>query len=381
MVSGDFKGTGFFGMGEVLKMETGAAAAAAKAYDALSLSYEEWLDLTVGVWGEPRFRADQICQWIYVKKVFDCGAMTNLSKALRERLLHESLIRFPLQVGERKSRDGTRKYLWQLDDGQRVESVLLDHANHTTACVSTQAGCPLSCVFCATGQAGYARDLTTGEILGQFLTMEQRLGRDINNIVFMGMGEPLLNEASVLKSIRILNHAKMRNLGGRHITVSTSGVVPGIRDLADFEVPLRLSVSLHAPNDALRTKLMPVNKLHPLSALVEAMRYYRKRTGERITIEYILIEGVNDDPQLAFEMAALLDGLGVYVNVIPYNPTGEPVPGVTPPIPLKRPSEARIKAFCAALTELSIEFEVRREKGTDIAAACGQLAGELKRSG
>jgi 23S rRNA (adenine2503-C2)-methyltransferase len=287
-------------------------------------------------------------------------------------------------VGERKSRDGTRKFLWQMEDGQRVESVLLDHANHTTACVSSQAGCPLSCVFCATGQAGYARDLTAGEIVGQFLTMEQRLGRDVSNIVFMGMGEPLLNEANVLKSIRILNHAKMRNLGGRHITVSTSGIVPGIRDLADFEIPVRLSVSLHAPNDALRNKLMPVNRRYPLSALVEAMRHYRKRTGERVTVEYVLIEGVNDDPQLAFEMGALLDGLGVYVNVIPYNPVGAaPLGGAASSSAaaanLKRPSEARVKAFCAALTELSIEFEVRREKGTDILAACGQLAGELQR--
>ncbi|MDR2174967.1 MAG: 23S rRNA (adenine(2503)-C(2))-methyltransferase RlmN [Synergistaceae bacterium] len=364
-------------LGLELELEEGSKTeTAAKAYDALSLSYGEWLDLTVNVWKEPRFRADQICQWIYAKKVFDCRAMTNLSKTLREKLLRESLIRVPLQVGERKSRDGTRKYLWQTEDGQRVESVLLDHANHTTACVSTQAGCPLSCVFCATGQAGYARDLTAGEILGQFLTMEQRLGRDINNIVFMGMGEPLLNEAHVLKSIRVLNHAKMRNLGGRHITVSTSGIVPGIRNLADFEVPVRLSVSLHAPNDALRTKLMPVNKRYPLSELVDAMRHYKKRTGERVTVEYTLIEGVNDDPQLAFEMGALLDGLGVYVNVIPYNPTGTVPSGMTE---LRRPSEARIKAFCAALTELSIEFEIRREKGKDILAACGQLAGELKR--
>jgi 23S rRNA (adenine2503-C2)-methyltransferase len=167
----------------------------------------------------------------------------------------------------------------------------------------------------------------------------------------------------------------MRNLGARHITLSTSGFVPGIRDLADFEVPVRLSVSLHAPNDALRGKLMPVNKQYPLAALVEAMRYYKNRTGERITIEYVLIDGVNDDPQLAFEMAALLDGLGVYVNVIPYNPIGDAsITGND----LKRPAEARIKAFCSALTELSIEFEIRKEKGTDIEAACGQLVGTVK---
>ncbi|MDR1977239.1 MAG: 23S rRNA (adenine(2503)-C(2))-methyltransferase RlmN [Synergistaceae bacterium] len=345
-----------------------------KTYDALSLSYEEWRKLVVEVWKEPRFRADQICGWIYAKKVFDCHAMTNLSKTLRDKLIYESLVKIPIQIKESKSKDGTRKYLWQLEDGSRIESVLLDHANHTTACISSQAGCPLACAFCATGQAGYVRDLTAGEIVGQFLLMEQRLGRDINNVVFMGMGEPLLNDVNVFKSIGVLNHPKMRNLGGRHITVSTSGVVPGIRDLADFEVPVRLSVSLHAPNDALRNKLMPVNKRYSLASLVEAMRYYKERTGERITIEYVLIDGVNDDPQLAFEMAALLDGLGVYVNVIPYNPIDASVMGSG----LKRPAEARIKAFCSALTGLSIEFEIRREKGADILAACGQLAGTAR---
>jgi 23S rRNA (adenine2503-C2)-methyltransferase len=352
-------------------------------HDALSLTYEEWRKLVVEEWKEPRFRADQICGWIYAKKIFDCHGMTNLSKTLRDKLIYESLVKLPVQIKELKSKDGTRKYLWQLEDGNRIESVLLDHSNHTTACVSSQAGCPLACAFCATGQGGYTRNLTTGEILGQFLLMERRLGRDINNVVFMGMGEPLLNDANVFKSIQALNHPKMRNLGARHITISTSGIVPGIRDLADFQVPVRLSVSLHAPNDALRGKLMPVNRKYPLAALVEAMRYYKTRTGERITIEYVLIDGVNDDPQLAFEMAALLDGLGVYVNVIPYNSVNNPA---NTPImasgligsDLRRPPEGRIKAFCSALTELSMEFEIRREKGTDIWAACGQLAGAAR---
>lgn len=357
-----------------LKQDTETGDMETKVYDALSLTYEEWQKLVVEVWKEPRFRADQVCRWIYAGKVFDCHMMTNLSRTLRERLLYESLIRMPVQIREQKSRDGTRKYLWQMEDGNRVESVLLDHANHTTACVSSQVGCPLACVFCATGQSGYVRNLSAGEITAQFLAMEQRLGRDISNIVFMGMGEPLLNIKNVFTSIRTLNHAKMRNLGGRHITVSTSGIVPGIRDLADFEVPVRLSVSLHAPNDALRNKLMPVNKQYPLSPLVEAMRYYKKHTGERITIEYVLIDGINDDPQMAFEMAALLDGLGVYVNVIPWNPVSCGAAADT----MRRPAEGRIKAFCAALTELSIEFEIRREKGTDILAACGQLAGSVK---
>ncbi|MDR1730785.1 MAG: 23S rRNA (adenine(2503)-C(2))-methyltransferase RlmN [Synergistaceae bacterium] len=346
-----------------------------KAYDALSLSYGEWEKLVTEHWKEPRFRADQICQWIYAKKVFDPAGMTNLSKTLREKLACESLLKIPVQIREQKSRDGTRKYLWQMEDGSRVESVLLDHGGHTTACLSSQVGCPLACAFCATGQSGYVRSLSAGEILGQFLLMEQRLGKDIGNVVFMGMGEPLLNRENVFESVRTLNHPKMRNLGARHITLSTSGIAPGIRDVADFEIPLRLSVSLHAPNDTLRNRLMPVNRQYSLTALTDALRYYKKRTGERITIEYVLIDGVNDDPSLAYEMAALLDGLGVYVNLIPWNPISAPGPGLED---VRRSPEPRIKAFCAALTELNIEFEVRREKGTDIMAACGQLAADSK---
>ena len=350
-------------------MENDKQAEGGEMLDVLSLSYEEWEKLALETWKEPKFRAAQVCQWIYAKKVFNSREMTNLSKALRERLACEAPVKLPIQAGERKSKDGTRKFLWQFEDGARVESVLLDHGTHTTACVSSQVGCPLACAFCATGQMGYTRDLTAGEIAGQFLLMEKRLGRDVNHLVYMGMGEPLLNRAGVFASVRALSHPKMRGLGARHITISTSGVAPGIKDLADFEVPVRLSVSLHAPNDAIRNKLMPVNRRYPLPALVDALRYYKKRTEERITIEYVLIDGVNDDPQLAFEMAALLDGLGIYVNVIPYNPADGSEAGT-----LRRSPDARVRAFCAALSELSIEFEVRREKGVDILAACGQLA-------
>ena len=262
--------------------------------DALSLSYEEWRG-RMAEWGEPGFRADQICGWIYGRKVFNYHEMSNLSKSLRERLSGSLLMPLPVLIREQASRDGTRKYLWQMTDGERVESVLLNHGGHTTACISSQVGCPLACTFCATGSLGFTRNLTPGEILGQFLMMERRrldagAEQGINNIVFMGMGEPLLNADSVLGSIRMLNHPKMRGLGARHITISTSGVVQGIVDLADFEIPIRLSVSLHAPNDALRSRLMPINRSCPLSRLVEALHIYRRRTGERVTIEYALIE-------------------------------------------------------------------------------------------
>ena len=339
-------------------------------HDALELSLNDW-QIFFANWGEPKFRAGQICQWIYAKKVFDYHSMSNLSKDLREKLSGNVLMTLPILIKQQTSRDGTKKYLWQLNDGARIESVLLNHGGHKTACISSQAGCPLGCMFCETGANGFTRNLTRGEILGQFLMMEKLNGSDISNIVFMGMGEPLLNEAAVFSAIRSLNDKNMRNLGARHITISTSGIVPGIEDLADFEVALRLSVSLHAPNDALRSKLMPINKQYPLQKLVAALRRYRERTGERITFEYALIDRVNDEPEHAYEMAALLDGLAPYINLIPFNPI--------PSRPeLRRSEPARVKAFCGALSGLKIEFELRKERGGDIMAACGQLAGSAR---
>ena len=331
---------------------------------ALDLEYEEWVSLVTERFGQSRFRADQICQWMYDRKTFQVHSMTNLSKELRERLAYELMITPPLLIREQTSRDGTRKFLWQMEDGERIESVLMDHGNYSTACLSSQAGCPLNCSFCATGQAGFRRNLTVGEIVGQFLAIEWRTKETVSNIVFMGMGEPLLNEDAVMKSIRILHHPKMRNLGARHITISTSGIVPGIRNLADSGLPIRLSVSVHAPNDQLRTKLMPVNRRYPLTQLIEALRYYQDKTGERLTLEYVMIDGVNDDPSLAYELAALFSGMSAYVNLIPYNAT-ESLYGRSP--------QERIKEFGAALAACNLEYEVRREKGSDIDAACGQL--------
>ncbi len=336
-------------------------------HDALELTLNDW-QILFAEWGEQKFRASQVCQWIYAKKVFNYHDMSNLSKTLREKLSNNILMSLPVLIRQQNSRDGTKKFLWQLSDGARIESVLLNHGSYKTACISSQAGCPLSCAFCETGANGFTRNLTRGEILGQFLTMEKLNGADIHNIVFMGMGEPLLNEANVFSAIRSLNDKNMRNLGARHITISTSGIVPGIEDLADFEIPLRLSLSLHAPNDNLRSKIMPVNKTYPLQKLITALKRYRDRTGERITIEYALIDHVNDAPEYAYETAALLDGLEPYINIIPFNP----IPSKPE---FKRSDNARVKEFCRALTELHIEFELRKERGGDIMAACGQLAG------
>ena len=335
--------------------------------DALELTLNDWYILFAD-WNEQKFRANQICQWIYAKKTFNYHDMTNLSKGLRDKLSENVLMTLPVLIKQQNSKDGTKKFLWLLKDNLRIESVLLNHGGHKTACISSQAGCPLACMFCETGANGFKRNLTRGEILGQFLMMEKINGADINNIVFMGMGEPLLNEDAVLSSIRSLNDKNMRNLGARHITISTSGIVPGIEDLADFEIPIRLSVSLHASNDELRNKLMPVNRKYSLQKLIDSLRRYKDRTGERITFEYALIDRVNDSPEYAYEIAALLDGLEPYINLIPFNPI--------PSRPeLRRSDSSRVKEFCRVLDELKIGFELRKEKGSDISAACGQLAG------
>lgn len=333
--------------------------------NALELDHEEWTEHCTTELELPRYRADQICQWIYRKKVFAFSEMTNLSKDLRKKLEEEIMVFPPYEIQRQVSNiDGTTKYLWGLKDGERIESVTLLHGNHTTACISSQVGCPLGCSFCATGKSGFARNLSTDEITGQFLSMEKNLGQDINNIVFMGMGEPLLNVENVKKSIRILNHSKMRDLGIRHISVSTAGIVPGIQELASSGLPVRLSVSLHAPNDEIRNRIMPVNRQYPLTSLLEALENYQEVTGERITIEYIMLKNINDQTEHAFELASLLGNLHTYINLIPYNPVDNKY---------QRSDKKQIKNFHAVLTSLGIEAEIRTEKGTDIDAACGQL--------
>jgi len=331
----------------------------------LDLDYGEWVELCTGEWNLPRYRADQICQWIYRKKTFNIPDMTNLSKDLRNELASKIFILPPsLMKEEVSAKDRTTKYLWSLLDGETIESVVMYHGNHTTACISSQVGCALGCKFCATGQSGFVRNLSVGEIVGQFLAMEKRVGNEINNVVYMGMGEPLLNLENVLKSVRILNAPKQRDLGVRHISISTSGIVPGIEALADFELPVRLSVSLHAINNSMRNKIMPVNNKYPLGSLMKALKDYQSKKGERITIEYIMIQGLNDNEQMAYELASLLSGLDVYVNLIPYNPVTER---------FTRSPQDKVTAFYQVLKKLDIEAEIRKEKGSDINAACGQL--------
>ncbi len=332
---------------------------------ALDLDNGEWSQILDKEFGEPRFRADQICQWIWQKRTFDVAEMTNLSKALRDML--ESKIDFgaPLLIKEQRSSiDGTRKYLWQMRDGQSVESVLMRQGERLTACISTQVGCPLGCTFCATGLSGYVRNLSAGEIAGQFLAMERSVGRDINNVVYMGMGEPFLNTEAVLKSVRMLNDPDMRNLGIRHIAISTSGLVPGIRELAASGLGVRLAVSLHAAEDELRSTLMPVNETFPLDDLRKAMQEYQKTTGNRITIEYALLGGINDSVEHARLLLRYLKGIHVFINLIPFNQVD---------VRYEKPAPENILKFRSVLVTAGFEAEIREELGSDIDAACGQL--------
>jgi len=307
--------------------------------------------------GEPKYRGRQLALWIYRKGVVTFDAMTDLPKGLRERLKEIAVIN-PLQVVDVKvSADGTTKYLSRLPDGETVECVFIPHGDWDTICVSTQVGCPIGCKFCASGES-FARNLTAGEIVGQVLIAKRR---DNPNIVFMGMGEPMLNFDNLVKALRLLNREV--GIGARRMTVSTVGVVQGIRKLAQLGMQVNLAVSLHAPNDELRRKLIPA-KLPPISEVLKACWEYFQATKRRISFEYVLLKGVNDKVEHAVELARLLKNLPCHVNLIPYNPTVEE---------FERPSETAVERFRQILAGQGIPVTVRRERGTDIQGACGQL--------
>jgi 23S rRNA (adenine2503-C2)-methyltransferase len=332
---------------------------------ALDLTHDEWVSWLAKELNQPKFRAGQICQWLWQKHTFDADEMTNLSLPLRELLKERVDFSAPILITEQRSKlDGTRKYLWQLRDGETIESVLLKQGDRLTACISTQVGCPLQCSFCATGLSGFVRNLSSGEIAGQFLAMEKIVEREINNVVYMGMGEPFLNTDNVLLSVRMLNDEQLRNLGIRHITISTSGIVPGIEALADSGLGVRLAISLHAAEDELRSKLMPVNQTYPLAELREAMTGYQEQTGDRLTIEYALFGGVNDSVEQARQLIRFLKGIHVFVNLIPYNSVDGRY---------EKPQPEDVLRFRSVLETAGFECELRQEQGADIDAACGQL--------
>ncbi len=318
--------------------------------------------------GEQRFKGRQLFKWLYNTRESDFEKMTNLSRKLRGKLT-ERFIFGGLKVDKvSRSSDGTEKILFMLDDGLFIESVRIPDRKTTTVCVSSQVGCPLGCKFCATGQIGFRRNLSAGEIVGQLLFFRGKYGEDaFNNIVFMGMGEPLLNYENVTRSVGIISSELGLSLSAKRITVSTVGIVPKIYQLADSGLKVNLAISLHAATDEKRKKLMPAAKPYPLADLMKAAKYFADKRKKRITFEYILFEGFNDTFQDVKDLSNLVKGVPSKINILAYNP----VEG----LPYRRPSEEKINEFGRLLYPRAPAVTVRKSRGLDVDAACGQLAG------
>ena len=318
--------------------------------------------------GQPAFRAKQIFHWLHQKLVTEFSAMTDQPKALLAKLEEGYYIAAPAIVRRQQSKDGTVKYLFALADGNCIETVIMRYHYGVTACVSSQVGCRMGCRFCASTQAGRVRNLEAGEIAGQIYAAQKDIGERISHIVLMGIGEPLDNFDNVMDFLSIISSPDGVNIGMRNISLSTCGIVPMIDKLAEKKLQLTLSISLHAPNDAMRSGMMPVNDAYPVAQLIAACRRYQQTTGRRVSFEYSMVRGVNDSPATAKELAALIRGMGAHVNLIPINP----VDGS----PYSATDAENVKRFQMLLTDLGVNATVRRRLGSDISAACGQLRRE-----
>lgn len=342
-------------------------------YDLTFEQLQQWLTDQ----GEPDFRAKQLFNWLYVKRVANFDDMLNLSKTLRETLKNEFSFVTLEKLTHIKSKDGTYKLLFQLHDNHAIETVIMKHNYGNSICVTTQVGCRVGCKFCASTLGGLKRNLTTGEIVAQVVVAQKILDQTqerIRSIVIMGMGEPFENYEATMAFLRIMIHKQGLHIGQRHITVSTSGIVPNIYRFADEQTQIHLAVSIHAPNDALRSKLMPVNRRFPFAKVMKALKYYQETTGRRITFEYALIGGVNDQVEHAEELAGVLQNMKLlaHVNLIPVNDV--------PERNYVRTSRDDIFLFWHTLKNQGINTTIRREQGHDIAAACGQLRAKYMES-
>jgi len=315
--------------------------------------------------GAPAYRAGQLWRWLYVQLAADWDAMTNLPRDLRARLAERYDLAPAREVRVAGAAAGTRKILVGLADGECVETVLIPAADRRTVCVSAQVGCKFACAFCASGQAGFRRDLSPGEMVGQVVLAARAFGERVSHVVFMGRGEPLDNYDAVLRAVRIINDPDGLGIGARRITLSTCGVIPGIERLAGEGLQVELSISLHAPDDELRTRLMPVNRKYPLASLLQAARAYTEKTNRIITFEYTLVRGLNDAPEQAEALAGRLAGLPCRVNLIPLSPVRE-FAGAAP-------AAAAVEGFRRALQRRRINCTVRESRGAALDAACGQL--------
>ncbi|MFO7151651.1 MAG: 23S rRNA (adenine(2503)-C(2))-methyltransferase RlmN [Bacillota bacterium] len=332
--------------------------------DLKGMTIEELQDFFKSL-GEPAYRARQVFRWIY-KGVEDFEKMTDIPKNLALKLKEICRVsRIKIYRKFESKKDETVKYLFLLEDGEIIESVKMEHHYGTTVCVSSQVGCAMGCAFCASTLGGFRRNLTCAEMVDQVLAIQEDLRKRVSHVVVMGSGEPLLNYDELMKFLRILNSELAFNISYRRMSVSTCGIVPGIRRLAEEELPITLSVSLHAPSDDLRDRLVPVNRRYPIMELLDACKYYIIKTKRRVTFEYIMISGVNDSKECAVKLARLLKGLLCHVNLIPLNPVRER--------DFRRSTFDKIEVFEEILKSYGISVTVRQEMGADIEAACGQL--------
>ncbi len=314
--------------------------------------------------GEKKFKALQVFEWLYEKKNHNVEEWSNLKKEIREKIMNDFSFERPKII--RMERDTlTRKYLFELKDNNHIEAVVMYHDYGISLCVSSQVGCNMGCRFCESGRLKKVRNLETFEMVSQILEIEEDIGDRISSVVIMGIGEPLDNYENVLAFIHIINDAKGLALGIRHITLSTSGLVPKIYDLMKENIQINLAVSLHAPNDTIRNQIMKVNQVYNISQLIQAIKDYIAHTNRRVTIEYVMLKGINDSEVCAIELAHVLKGMNIYVNLIPYNETNH--------INLYKSDAEMISAFCKKLKELGINVTIRKEFGSKISAACGQL--------
>lgn len=336
------------------------------------LNEEELIDF-LSKYDDKKFRINQIINWIYNKSASSFDEMTDVKKELREKLKNEALITDVKIKTKQVSKDGTIKYLLEYSDGNAAECVLMrfDNRGNLTACVSSQIGCPMGCIFCATGQRGFIRNMLPYEIAEQILTIQRDTKLKVTNVVFMGQGEPLNNYENVYRAIEIIN-SKLQ-IGIRRITVSTCGIAPKIKELAQMQLIPTLAISLHAPDSLLRKKIMPVEKKYNLDTLKEALKFYIEKTGKRITLEYVLIGGLNDTKEIALELINYMKDLKCNVNLIPYNPVLSDCD-----IKLNKPNKKDIMLFKYLLESSGKKVTVRLERGADIDAACGQLSGRAK---
>jgi len=334
----------------------------------------EELENTLTELGEKKFRAKQIFKWMYESDVNSFEDMINIPKELRNKLSEFYLLKtLRLHSSQVSDKDGTIKYVFETEKKHKIESVIIPDKNRITLCLSTQVGCPLDCKFCATGLMGYKQNLTSGEIVDQYLLASKYFNKKITNIVYMGMGEPLLNYENSISSLKIFNSGLISNIHLKHITVSTSGIVPNIYKLADSGLNIRLALSLHSCFNEVRSEIMPINKKYPLEELIEAGKYFANKTGLKITIEYVMLKDINDRDEDIKGLAKLFSQLPIKINIIPFNSLKHMNPeGLSSE--LEPTNKVRIDYFVNKLKEKNIQVMVRNTQGEDIDAACGQLA-------